>query len=73
MINILLMLHVVAVVIWVGVPALSIPCGFSPQRLPVGLQLQGKPFAEATLLRAAHQYQQITDHWQQIPDLPPVH
>ena len=44
-----------------GVPAMSIPCGFSAG-LPVGLQMIGKPFSEATLLRAAHAYQQATAH-----------
>ena len=43
-----------------GVPAISIPCGFSAG-LPIGLQLQAKPFAEALLLRVAHQYQLRTD------------
>jgi aspartyl-tRNA(Asn)/glutamyl-tRNA(Gln) amidotransferase subunit A len=44
-----------------GHPALSVPCGFSPEGLPIGLQLVGKPFAEATLLRVAYQYQQATE------------
>ena len=42
-----------------GVPVLSVPCGFA-DGLPVGLQLVGRPFAEATLLRAAHAYQAAT-------------
>ena len=40
-----------------GLPALSMPCGFV-NNLPVGLQLIGKPFAEATILRAAYAYEQ---------------
>ncbi len=44
-----------------GVPAMSIPCGFS-SGLPVGLQLIGRPFGEGTLLRAAHAFQQATGH-----------
>jgi aspartyl-tRNA(Asn)/glutamyl-tRNA(Gln) amidotransferase subunit A len=40
-------------------PALAVPCGFS-EGLPVGMQLIGHPFGEATLLRAAHAYQQAT-------------
>ena len=43
-----------------GNPALSLPGGFS-EGLPVGLQLIGRPFEEATLLRAAHAYEQHTD------------
>lgn len=43
-----------------GFPAISIPCGFS-DGLPVGLQLAGRPFAEETVLRAAHAYEQATE------------
>ncbi|MGI6697563.1 MAG: Asp-tRNA(Asn)/Glu-tRNA(Gln) amidotransferase subunit GatA [Clostridia bacterium] len=43
-----------------GLPALSIPCGFS-KGLPVGLQLIGKPFGEEALLRAAYAYEQSTE------------
>jgi aspartyl-tRNA(Asn)/glutamyl-tRNA(Gln) amidotransferase subunit A len=41
-------------------PVISVPVGFY-EELPVGMQLVGKPFAEATLLAAAHAYQQATD------------
>ena len=44
-----------------GVPALSIPAGLSDGRLPVGVQLQGRPFEEDVLLRAAFWFQQATD------------
>jgi aspartyl-tRNA(Asn)/glutamyl-tRNA(Gln) amidotransferase subunit A len=44
-----------------GHPAMSVPCGFSKDGLPIGMQLVGKPFGEATILRVAHQYQQATD------------
>lgn len=44
-----------------GHPALSVPCGFSKKTMPIGLQLVGKPFGEATILRAAHQYQEATE------------
>jgi aspartyl-tRNA(Asn)/glutamyl-tRNA(Gln) amidotransferase subunit A len=43
-----------------GLPGISVPCGFAGG-LPVGLQLVGRPFDEATLLRVAHAYQQATD------------
>jgi aspartyl-tRNA(Asn)/glutamyl-tRNA(Gln) amidotransferase subunit A len=42
-----------------GLPGLSMPCGFTSAGLPVGLQLIAKPFAETTLFRAAHAYEQI--------------
>jgi len=41
-----------------GLPAISVPCGVTGERLPVGLQLTGRPFDEALLLRAAHAVQQ---------------
>src|SRR5262245_37277193 len=49
-----------------GIPGLSVPCGFAGG-LPVGLQLLGRPFDEATLLRAGHGYQQQTDFHRQFP------
>lgn len=45
-----------------GVCAISIPCGFSGQGLPIGLQLMGPAFGEERLLATAHQYQQCTEH-----------
>ncbi|MCM8812787.1 MAG: Asp-tRNA(Asn)/Glu-tRNA(Gln) amidotransferase subunit GatA [Candidatus Omnitrophica bacterium] len=49
-----------------GLPALSLPCGFS-RALPAGLQLLGKPFAEELLLRIGHHYQQQTSWHTQSP------
>lgn len=43
-----------------GIPALSLPCGFDGQGLPIGLQLIGNSFCEATLLNAAYQFEQAT-------------
>lgn len=42
----------------VGIPAISIPCGNTPEGLPVGLQIMGSHFAEAAILRLAHAYLQ---------------
>ena len=44
-----------------GTPAISVPCGFSAEGMPIGLQLAGRPFDEATVLRAAHAYEQNTE------------
>ena len=44
-----------------GSPAISVPCGFGPDGLPVGLHLAGRNFDELTVLRAAYAYQQATD------------
>ena len=43
-----------------GFPAITVPCGFSDDGLPIGLQLAGRPFDEETVLRAAHAYEQST-------------
>ncbi len=44
-----------------GLPALALPCGFSTRGLPLSLQLAGRPFDEATVLRAGHAYEQATE------------
>ena len=51
-----------------GLPALSLPCGLAGG-LPVGLQLQGRPFDEATLLRAGAAFQRVTNHHELRPAL----
>jgi aspartyl-tRNA(Asn)/glutamyl-tRNA(Gln) amidotransferase subunit A len=53
-------------------PALSLPCGFSGEGLPIGLQVIGRPFDEATVLRAAHAYEQATDWHTRRPALEAV-
>ena len=50
-----------------GLPGLSVPCGFDPAGLPVGLQLIGKFMDEASILSTAHQLQQETDWHQRMP------
>ncbi|KJS14081.1 MAG: glutamyl-tRNA amidotransferase [Peptococcaceae bacterium BRH_c8a] len=49
-----------------GIPAISIPAGFA-NKLPVGLQLMGKPFGEGDILRAAYAFEQTTDHHHLVP------
>ena len=51
-----------------GVPAVSIPCGFS-DGLPVGMQIIGKSFDESTVLRVAHAFEQHTDHHTKRPNV----
>jgi aspartyl-tRNA(Asn)/glutamyl-tRNA(Gln) amidotransferase subunit A len=52
-----------------GLPALSVPCGFSATGLPLGLTVVGRPFDEATVLRAGHAYEQATGWWRRRPAL----
>ena len=53
-----------------GLPALSVPCGFA-DGLPVGLQLVGRPFDEAAILRVGHAYQEVT-RWHEVRPPEPV-
>jgi len=52
-----------------GITGISVPCGFTPAGLPIGLQLQAPPLEEERLLRAAHMYQQATDWHTRRPAL----
>ena len=52
-----------------GVPGISIPCGFSKEGLPLGLQIIGKHFDESTVYRTAHAFEQATDFHKQFPKL----
>jgi aspartyl-tRNA(Asn)/glutamyl-tRNA(Gln) amidotransferase subunit A len=52
-----------------GLPAISVPCGFTGEILPVGLQLTGRHFDEPTLLRVAHAYERETRWWEREPPL----
>jgi aspartyl-tRNA(Asn)/glutamyl-tRNA(Gln) amidotransferase subunit A len=44
----------------IGIPSLSIPCGFSSEGLPIGLQIAGRPFAEGMVLKVGHAYEMTT-------------
>jgi len=44
-----------------GMPAISIPCGFAKDGLPIGMQIVGPPWGEAAVLQLAHRYEQATD------------
>ena len=52
-----------------GLPALSVPCGFTPSGLPVGLQIVGPPHSELEVLQLGHALEQLTGHWQRAPAL----
>jgi aspartyl-tRNA(Asn)/glutamyl-tRNA(Gln) amidotransferase subunit A len=52
-----------------GVPGISVPCGFTSDNLPIGLQLIGKHFDEESVLQVAHAYEQSTDWHKRKPAL----
>jgi aspartyl-tRNA(Asn)/glutamyl-tRNA(Gln) amidotransferase subunit A len=52
-----------------GIPAISVPCGFTKKGLPVGLQIMAKPFNEEMLFRVAHAFEQNTDWHKFKPSL----
>ena len=52
-----------------GLPALQVPCGFDTDGLPVGFQLAGLPFDEATICQVGHAYEQATDWHTRHPEL----
>ncbi|MFN7138638.1 MAG: amidase, partial [Limisphaerales bacterium] len=53
-----------------GIPGISVPCGFTQNpKLPIGLQLLGKPFGEETILKIAHAYEQNNEWHKQKPSL----
>ena len=52
-----------------GLPSLAVPCGFDPDGLPVGMQIIGRPFDEATLFQAGAAFQSVTDFHRKAPSL----
>jgi len=52
-----------------GLPAASVPCGFSPEKMPIGLQIIGKPFDEATVLRVADAFERNTEWHTNYPPI----
>jgi aspartyl-tRNA(Asn)/glutamyl-tRNA(Gln) amidotransferase subunit A len=52
---------------YLGLPALSVPCGFTANGMPTSFQLIGRPFAEATLFQVGHAYQSATDWHARAP------
>ena len=51
-----------------GIPGISIPCGFDEEGMPVGLQIMGRKYDEATLLRVAYSFEQATDFHKEDPN-----
>lgn len=52
---------------YLGLPSVSVPCGFDTNGLPIGMQIQGRPFGEARILRVADAYQRDTDWHRRKP------
>jgi aspartyl-tRNA(Asn)/glutamyl-tRNA(Gln) amidotransferase subunit A len=52
-----------------GLPAVSIPCGFTADGLPVGMQIAGKAFDESTVLRVAYAYEQASTWFKRRPQI----
>ncbi|HFA59460.1 MAG TPA: hypothetical protein ENJ83_02085, partial [Rhodospirillales bacterium] len=52
---------------YLGLPAASVPMGFDEEGLPLGLQIVGRPFAEARVLRACHAFERATGHGRRVP------
>jgi aspartyl-tRNA(Asn)/glutamyl-tRNA(Gln) amidotransferase subunit A len=55
---------------FLGLPSLTIPSGFTKSGLPVGMQLIGRSFDEATLLTIGAAFQRVTDYHDRVPKLP---
>jgi aspartyl-tRNA(Asn)/glutamyl-tRNA(Gln) amidotransferase subunit A len=55
--------------VW-GIPTISVPCGFTNDGLPIGLQLAAAPWREDVVLQAAHAYEQATEWHKRMPNVP---
>jgi len=55
-----------------GLPAISIPCGFTASGLPIGLQIVGAPFAESTVLALAYAYERKSEWHKRHPTVNPA-
>lgn len=62
-------LRVIRFANYLGTPAMSVPCGFTPDGLPNSFQLHGPPFAEKRLIKVAHAYQLATDWHTRLPPI----
>jgi len=56
-----------------GIPAMAMPCGFTPAKLPIGMQLLAAPFGEARLFQVGYAYEQATDWHRRKPELATLH
>jgi aspartyl-tRNA(Asn)/glutamyl-tRNA(Gln) amidotransferase subunit A len=65
----LAMLHNTRPINLTGLPTISVPCGYTRNGLPIGLQITGRPNEEATVLSLAHTYEQTTDWHKREPVL----
>ena len=54
---------------YLGLPAISVPCGFDPNGCPIGLQIAGRPFAEARVMKVADAFQRDTEWHARVPPL----
>ncbi len=60
-------LHQHPAINYMGLPSVSVPCGFDSNGLPIGFQIQGRPFAEGTVLKVADAFQRETDWHKRAP------
>jgi amidase len=68
--NYLQWMEICSVITLTGCPAISVPCGFTPQGLPVGVQLVARPGADRALLALAHAFEAATGYAARAPALP---